>query len=67
MVEVMAATISRRDSGELPFVIHHVADLVVNVTLPMEVQVEMDRLRQLPLVVHMIRGCPSRGDLHHLL
>ena len=62
-------TTSRRDSGELPFVMHPVTDLVINVIVLTEVQQEadIDRLRQLPLVVHMIRGCPSRGDLHHLL
>ena len=38
MVETTAATTPRRDSGELPFDIHPVADLVVNITLPVEVQ-----------------------------
>ena len=47
MAETIAVTTSRRDSGDLPFIIHPVADLVVNVTVPTKVQAEIDRLRQL--------------------
>ena len=71
MVETTAATTPRRDSGELPFDIHLVADLVVNITLPAEVQqevdAEIDRLHQLSLVVHVIGGCPSRRELRHMM
>ena len=65
--QTMAATTSRRDSRELSFVIHPVADLVVNVIVPIEVQAKIDRLRQLSVVVHVIGGRPSRGELRHLL
>ena len=71
MVETTAATTPRRYSGELPFDIHQVADLVVNITLLAEVQQEVeakiDRLRQLSLVVHVIGGRPSRGELRHMM
>mgnify|MGYP000055281958 CR=1 FL=1 len=67
MVETTTATTSRRDSGELPFAIHPVADLVVNVTLPTEVQAEIDSLHQLSVVVHVIGGLPSCGELCHLM
>ena len=71
MVETTTAMTPRRDSGELPFAIHPVADLVVNVTLLAEVQqeveAEINRLRQLSVVVHVIGGQPSHGELHHLM
>ena len=62
-------TTSRRDSGELPFVMHPVTDLVINVIVLTEVQQEadIDRLRQLSVVVHVIDGRPSCGELRHLL
>ena len=59
MVEATVAMTSRRDSNELPFVINLVANLVVNVTMPTEVQAEVDRLCQLSMVVHVIGGHPS--------
>ena len=61
MVEATVAMTSRRDSNELPFVINLVANLVVNVTMPTEVQAEVDRLCQLSMVVHEIGGHPSNG------
>ena len=72
MVETIVATTSRRDSSELPFVIHPIADLVVDVTVPIEVQLqevqaEKNHLRQFSVVVHVIGGRPSRGELRHLL
>ena len=71
MVETTVATTPRRDSGELPFAIHPVADLIVDVTLPVEVQqeveAEIDRLRQQSVVIHVIGGRPSRGELRHLM
>ena len=58
MDETTVATMPRRDSSEIPFDIHLVADLVINITLPVEVQQEMeagiDRMHQLSLVVHVI-------------
>ena len=71
MAETIVTTMSRRDSGELPFDIHPVAVLVVNITLPTEVQqeveAEIDHLHQLSLVVHVISGLSSHGELCHLM
>ena len=71
MAETTVATTPRRDSGELPFAIHPVADLIVDVTLPVDVQqeveAEIDRLRQQSVVIHVIGGRPSRGELRHLM
>ena len=65
--EMPVAMTPRRYSGELPFIIYPVVDLVVNITLPMRVQAEIDRLCQLLLVIHAIKGYPSHGDLRHLM
>ena len=69
--ETTEATTPRRDSSELPFVIQPIADLVVDVVVPLEVQqevqAEITRLRQVSVVVHVIGGRPSRGELRHLL
>ena len=58
----------RRDSAELPFAIHPVSDLVIDKTLPAEVQQEVeaetDRLHQLSVVVHVIGDRPNCGELH---
>ena len=71
MLETIEATTSRRDSSELPFVIQPIADLVVDVAVPkevqQEVQAEITHMRQMSVVVHIIGGCPSRGELRHLL
>ena len=71
MPETTKATTSRRDSNELPFVIHPIADLVVDVAVSIkvqqEVQAEITRLRQVSVVVHVIGVLPSRGELRHLL
>ena len=71
MPETTEVMTSRRDSNELPFVIHPIADLVVDVAVPkevqQEVQAEITHMRQMSAVVHIIGGRPSRGELPHLL
>ena len=71
MPKTTEATTSRTDSSEHPFIIHPIADLVVDVAVPSEVQqevhAEITRLRQVSVVVHVICGRPSRGELRHLL
>ena len=66
MPETTEATTSRRDSNELPFVIHPIANLVVDVAVStevqQEVQAEITRLRQVLVVEHVIVG-----ELRHLL
>ena len=71
MPETTEATTSRRDSNELPFVIHPIVDLVVDVVVltdvQQEVQAEITRLHQVSVVVHVINGRPGCGELRHLL
>ena len=48
-----------------------VADLTIDFAPSYEVeqrvQVEIDRLQQLSVVVHVVDGHPNRSDIHHLL
>ena len=67
MVETTTTTTLRRDSGELTFIIHRVIDLFINITVPIEVQAEINRLCQLSVLVHVIGDRPSLEELCHLL
>ena len=67
----MSATTPKRGSRESSSEICPIADLTIDFSpsydVEQRVQAEIDRLQQLSIVVHVVGGCPSRSDIHHLL